>query len=63
MKYKNCRGRGRQRKCQDISQKWSYAIPLEIVYPTQLQIWNPYKLRYKDLKHIYIYMYIISVII
>ena len=65
MKYKNCQGRGRKRTCKDISQKWSYAIPLEIVYSTPLQKWNPYNIKYKGLTHthIYIYMYKMSVII
>ena len=28
--------------------KWTYAIPLEIVYMTPLLSWNPYGLQYKD---------------
>ena len=33
--------------CDTFSQKWSYAIPLEIVYLTPLLKWNPYGLEYK----------------
>ena len=33
--------------CQSYSQKWSYAIPLEIVYMTPLLKWNPYGIVYK----------------
>ena len=30
--------------CTDYKQRWSYAIPLEIVYLTPLYNWNPYNL-------------------
>ena len=33
--------------CIDYSQRWSYAIPLEIIYLTPLSRWNPYRLQYK----------------
>ena len=33
--------------CEKIQQRWSYAIPLEIIYLTPLSRWNPYKLKYK----------------
>ena len=33
--------------CSDTySQKWSYAIPLEIIYLTPLAKWNPYNIRF-----------------
>ncbi|KAK3730498.1 hypothetical protein QZH41_015704 [Actinostola sp. cb2023] len=33
--------------CSVINQKWSYAIPLEIIYLTPLSKWNPYNIDYK----------------
>jgi hypothetical protein len=35
------------RKCPRAKthQKWSYAVPLEIIYMTPLNTWNPYKLK------------------
>ncbi|CAH1778609.1 unnamed protein product [Owenia fusiformis] len=41
---------GRMRRveqCTDYSQKWSYAIPLEIIFLTPLSKWNPYNLKYQ----------------
>ena len=32
--------------CQTWEQRWSFAIPLEIIYLTPLQSWNPYNLKY-----------------
>lgn len=32
-------------KKEDLEQRWSYAIPLEIVYLTPLTKWNPYGIR------------------
>ena len=37
---------GKWRKCKR-NEKWSYAIPLEIIYLTPLSNWNPYNLQYK----------------
>ena len=34
--------------CTTIEQRVSYAIPLEIIYTTPLQRWNPYNLNYYD---------------
>ena len=42
-----CRGAGRNRVCEWQSQRFSYAIPLEVVYMTPLTRWNPYDLEYK----------------
>lgn len=44
---RHCTGRGKYRKCVDFHQKWTYAIPLEIIYLTPLSKWNPYDLEYK----------------
>ena len=33
--------------CTEFSQRWSYAIPLEIIYLTPLSRWNPFHLKYK----------------
>jgi len=30
-----------------IHQKWSYAIPLEIIYLTPLSKWNPFEIEYR----------------
>jgi len=35
----------------DIEQRWTYAIPLEIIYMTPLQSWNPLNLEYKGHHH------------
>ncbi|XP_013398935.1 uncharacterized protein LOC106165315 [Lingula anatina] len=45
----NCARRGRD--CVTVQQKWTYAIPLEIVYMTPLSRWNPYDLEYKGLAY------------
>jgi len=36
----------RKTVCHSLTQKWTYAIPLEIIYLTPLSSWNPYKLKY-----------------
>jgi hypothetical protein len=33
--------------CTNLHQKWSYAIPLEIIYLTPLSKWNPYDIEFK----------------
>lgn len=35
-----------KRECTHYTQRWSYAIPLEIIYLNPLQSWNPYKLKH-----------------
>ena len=35
------------RNCKTVAQKWSYAIPLEIIWLSPLSKWNPHKLEYK----------------
>ncbi|PFX28133.1 hypothetical protein AWC38_SpisGene7133 [Stylophora pistillata] len=47
MKLKTCKGPKRRPRCTTVSQKYSYAIPLEIIYMTPLNSWNPFKLEYK----------------
>lgn len=47
MKLDVCKGRGKKKKCTKYEQKVSYAIPLEIIYLTPLNKWNPHKLVYK----------------
>ena len=44
---KKCKGRGKRRVCERIHQKWTWAIPMEVIYMTPLQKWNPYNLEYK----------------
>lgn len=41
-----CRPEGGRKVCQRIKQRWTYAIPLEIVYMTPLHRWNPYAIKY-----------------
>lgn len=33
---------------EGVEQKWTYAIPLEIIYLTPLTKWNPYDIEYKE---------------
>ena len=49
MKRKTCKKRRGKEHCKTISQKYSYAIPLEIIYLTPLNRWNPFKIEYKGL--------------
>ncbi|XP_066934848.1 uncharacterized protein [Clytia hemisphaerica] len=42
--YKKCMGN--PKKCHMLKQRWSYAIPLEIIYLTPLYKWNPFKLNH-----------------
>lgn len=37
---------GSPKKCHVLKQRWSYAIPLELIYLTPLSKWNPYNLQY-----------------
>lgn len=43
----HCKGRGKQKICVDFIQKWTYAIPMEIIYLTPLSKLNPYNVEYK----------------
>ena len=43
----HCSGRRRNRQCETFTQRVSYAIPVEIIYLTPLNTWNPYNLAYK----------------
>ena len=47
MSLERCKGSRKKRTCVTDRQKWSYAFPLEIIYLTPLNQWNPYKLEYK----------------
>ena len=47
MKLTTCKGPKKNPKCTSITQKFSYAIPLEIIYLTPLNRWNPFDLEYK----------------
>ena len=47
MDLNDCQYVRRQRVCKLYSQKWTYAIPLEIIYLTPLSAWNPYNLQFK----------------
>ena len=39
--------KNKKKICSYLNQKWSYAIPLEIIFLTPLSKWNPYDLEYK----------------
>ncbi|XP_013413629.1 uncharacterized protein LOC106175977 [Lingula anatina] len=39
--------RSKKQVCERVEQKWTYSIPLEIVYSTPLSSWNPYNLHFK----------------
>ncbi len=41
-----CKGGRRNRVCNTTAQKWSYAVPLEIIYLTPLNSWNPYGIQH-----------------
>ena len=44
----NCVILGRKTSCsKSWTQRWSYAIPLEIIYLTPVLSWNPYNIKYK----------------
>ena len=42
-----CHGPRRQQVCEWQEHRFSYAIPLEIVYMTPLSKWNPYNIEYR----------------
>ena len=35
------------KNCRTITERWTYAIPLEMIYLTPLSHWNPYNIQYK----------------
>ena len=47
MKLKTCKRRRGKPQCKTVTQKFSYAFPLEIIYMTPLNRWNPFDLEYK----------------
>ena len=47
MKLNTCKGPKRNPICKTTTQKFSYAIPLEIIYLTPLNRWNPFDPEYK----------------
>ena len=47
MKATFCSGSGKQKVCEEYTERWTYAIPLEIIYLTPISSWNPYDLEYK----------------
>lgn len=46
MSIKKCQDNRKQVNCRNLTQKWTYAIPLEIIFLTPLSKWNPYNLKY-----------------
>ena len=51
LNLKTCTGRGKKQECKSINQKFSYAVPLEIVWMTPLNSWNPYNIEYKGVSN------------
>ena len=47
MDLNDCKYVRGKRVCTLYSQKWTYAIPLEIIYLTPLSSWNPYDIQFK----------------
>lgn len=47
MTLNRCEGEDEAKVCNTWHQKWSYAIPLEIIYLTPLSNWNPYNIEFK----------------
>ena len=47
MTLKTCKGSKWRPRCKSVTQKYSYAIPLEMIYLTPLNRWNPFELEYK----------------
>ncbi|XP_013402811.1 uncharacterized protein LOC106168331 [Lingula anatina] len=48
MGLRDCKNSDDRRQiCQNYQQKWTYAIPLEVIYLTPLSTWNPYGIEYK----------------
>ncbi|CAH1776259.1 unnamed protein product [Owenia fusiformis] len=47
IEVEDCKGKRSKRVCRTYRQRWTYAIPLEIVYMSPLLKWNPYDIPYK----------------
>ena len=47
MNFTSCTGPKKTQVCTTRNQRWTYAIPLEIIYLTPLMSWNPYDVQYK----------------
>ena len=43
---RHCKNNIAGTQCRTISQKWTFAIPLEIIYLTPLTKWNPYNFKH-----------------
>ena len=46
-RYRHCEGDGDEEVCVSVEQRWTYAIPLEVVYMTPLSSWNFYDIPYR----------------
>ena len=42
-----CESKKGNRVCKEYTERWSYAIPLEVIYLAPLASWNPYNLKYR----------------
>lgn len=47
METKSCSWETNKTTCANKEQRWTYAIPLEIIYLTPLHTWNPYNISYR----------------
>ncbi|XP_057313041.1 uncharacterized protein LOC130654470 [Hydractinia symbiolongicarpus] len=47
MSITKCKKPWDKRTCYTLTQRWTYAIPLEIIYLTPLSKWNPYNFQYR----------------
>lgn len=45
VQVKKCKKENGVKKCDYVTQKWTYAIPFEIIYLTPLTKWNPYYIK------------------
>ncbi|XP_013417163.1 uncharacterized protein LOC106178501 [Lingula anatina] len=50
MRMSHCTGSGKYKKCKDYVQRWTYAVPLEIIWLHPLMKWNPYNLAIKSFR-------------
>lgn len=48
--YNYCKNKGKKMHCNSELTRITYAIPLEIIYLTPLQSWNPYNIKMEEQK-------------
>ena len=61
MQVEKCVKVNGKNKCTTYTQRWSYAIPLEMIYLTRLYNWNPHNIDYKvTCLHQHFFLYILD---